>query len=130
LDGLLLLVTLQLVAFCGVLVAFTAAYSIKVFVSGYQSIDMHCIVSPVKFDSGLFMSVLRNKQLFKKWKSKVHIFKTLKFLMFQTPAFGKGQTLEKSYFFGSHFSCERDGRPNFKFGIDSEVLFIYQLIPR
>jgi hypothetical protein len=64
-------------------VAFTAAYSINVYVSGYQSIDMHCIVLPVKFDGELSISVLRNKQLFKnKWGLKVHIFK-------------KGQTLEK-----------------------------------
>jgi hypothetical protein len=37
---------------------------------------------------------------------------------------------KKSYFFGAHFPCEWDERPNFKFGIDLEVLFIYQLIPR
>jgi hypothetical protein len=30
----------------------------------------------------------------------------------------------------SHFSCERDGQPTFEFDIDSEVLFIYRLIPR
>jgi hypothetical protein len=28
------------------------------------------------------------------------------------------------------FSCERDGQPNFKFDVDSKVLFIYRLIPR
>jgi hypothetical protein len=37
-------------------------------VSGYQSIDTHCIVLPVKFDGGLSISALRNKQLFKKKK--------------------------------------------------------------
>jgi hypothetical protein len=47
-----------------------AAYSIKVLVSGYQSIDMHCIVSPVKFDGGLSISVLRNKQPLKKMTVK------------------------------------------------------------
>jgi hypothetical protein len=42
-----------------------ATYNITLLVSGYQSIDMHCIVLPVKFDGGLSISVLRNKQLFK-----------------------------------------------------------------
>jgi hypothetical protein len=38
--------------------------------------------------------------------------------------------LEKFHFFGSYFSYEQDGHPNFKFGIDLEVLFIYRLVPR
>jgi hypothetical protein len=42
----------------------------------------------------------------------------------------KGQTLEKVTFSGAHFPCERNGQPNFKFYMDSEVLFIYRLIPR
>jgi hypothetical protein len=46
-------IPLQLVAFWGLLGAFTAAYGIKVLVSEYQLIDMHCIVLPVKFDGGL-----------------------------------------------------------------------------
>jgi hypothetical protein len=48
----------------GLLVAFTVAYNIKALVSGYQSIDIYCIVLPVNFDGGLSISVLRNKQLF------------------------------------------------------------------
>jgi hypothetical protein len=53
--------------------AFAAAYNSKVLDSGYQSIDMHCIVLPVKFDGELSISVLRNKQLFKKkGGQKVH----------------------------------------------------------
>jgi hypothetical protein len=60
--------------------AFTAAYSITVLVSWYPSMDMNCIVSPVNFDSRLSISVLRNKQLFKKRRtSKAHIFKNSKF---------------------------------------------------
>jgi hypothetical protein len=55
--------------FLGLLVAFTAAYNIKVPVSGYQSIYMHCVVMSVEFDDGLSTFVLRNKQLFKKWRS-------------------------------------------------------------
>jgi hypothetical protein len=35
-------------------------------VYGYQSIDMLCIVSYIKFDGGLFISVLKNEQLFTK----------------------------------------------------------------
>jgi hypothetical protein len=69
---------LQLVAFWGLFVAFTAAYSIKVLVSEFQSIDMHCIVLSLKFYGRLSISVLGNKQPFKKtWRSKVHIFKKL-----------------------------------------------------
>jgi hypothetical protein len=37
---------------------------------------------------------------------------------------------EKPHFFASHFSCEQNGQPNFKFDIYSEVLFIYRLIPK
>jgi hypothetical protein len=40
------------------------------------------------------------------------------------------ERIEKSHFFGAHFSCEQDGEPNFKFDIDLQVLFIYRLIPR
>jgi hypothetical protein len=43
------------------LLGFTTADGEIVLVSEYQSIDMHCIVVPVKFDGGLAMSVLRNK---------------------------------------------------------------------
>jgi hypothetical protein len=47
-----------------------AACNIKMLVSGYQSINMHCIVLPIKFDDGLSISVLRNKQLYKKMEVK------------------------------------------------------------
>jgi hypothetical protein len=54
----------------GLLLTLTTAYNIIVLVSGYRSKYMHCIVVPVKFDGGLFISTLRNKQLFtKKWVS-------------------------------------------------------------
>jgi hypothetical protein len=79
LDGLLLLVPPQSVAFWGLLVAFTAAYNIKVLVSGYQSIDMYFIVLPVKFGGGMYISVQRYKQLFtKNGDQKVRILKKLK----------------------------------------------------
>jgi hypothetical protein len=100
-------------------------------VSGYQSIDIHCIVLSVKFDGGLSISVLRNKQLLKKMEWKVHIVKyKLRFFDFQSPLFEERTDLEKFHFFGAHFSCEQDGQPKFKFDTDSEVLFIYRLIPR
>jgi hypothetical protein len=38
----------------------------KMHLSWCQPIDMHCIVLPVKFEDGLSISVLRNKQLFTK----------------------------------------------------------------
>jgi hypothetical protein len=47
----------------GLLGAFMAAYNIKMLVSGYQSIYMHCIVLSVKFDGGLSISVLKNKRV-------------------------------------------------------------------
>jgi hypothetical protein len=77
LDGFLLLIPLQSVAFGGLLGAFSVAYNIQMFVSGYQSIDMHCSVLPVKFDGGLSISVLKNGQLLTKKKegSKDHIIK-------------------------------------------------------
>jgi hypothetical protein len=54
------------VAFGGLLGAFTIAYSIKELASEYPSIDIHWIMLPVKIDGGLSISVLKNKQLFKK----------------------------------------------------------------
>jgi hypothetical protein len=89
---------------------FTAVYDTKVLTSGYQSIDMHCIVVPVKFDGGLIMSFLKKSNSLKKMDVKSSQF--------------------KFHFFGVHFSCERDERPNFKFDKESEVLFIYRRIPR
>jgi hypothetical protein len=55
---------------------FLDSYDMKVLVSRYQSIDMHCIVVPVKFDDGLSISFRRRKQTFtKKGGLKVYIFK-------------------------------------------------------
>jgi hypothetical protein len=76
---------------------FTAAYNIKKLISGYQSIDMHCIKRHVKFDNGLSISVLRNKQLLK--KMDVNIFKWFRFFDFQTPPFGERADLGKSLTF-------------------------------
>jgi hypothetical protein len=74
LDILPLLVPLQSVAFWGLLSASTITHNVKVFVSRYQSIDMHCTVVPVKFDGGLSISFLRKKQLFaNKRRSKIYI---------------------------------------------------------
>jgi hypothetical protein len=62
--------------------------------SGFQSIDMPCIVLPVKFDGGLFISFLRTKQLF----TKKRVFKTdqfsasSNFQTFQNPPFEKSLT--------------------------------------
>jgi hypothetical protein len=62
---------------------FAAAYNIKVLVSEYQPIDMHCIMSPVKFDSGLSISFLRNRQLFaKKGCQKITFSNSSKFSLF------------------------------------------------
>jgi hypothetical protein len=64
------LIPLQSVTFWGLILAFTIAYNVKVLFYGYQSIDIQCIVLSVKFDGGLFISVLRNKQLFTKKRAK------------------------------------------------------------
>jgi hypothetical protein len=99
--------------------------------SEYQSINIHCIVLNVKFDGGLSISVLRNKQLFKKKRrSKSSHFQVCSsgFLFFQPRHLKKVQ--KSLTFFGSHFSCEENGQTNFKFVIELEVLFIYRLIPR
>jgi hypothetical protein len=64
-------------------------------------------------------------------ESKVHILKWLRFFYFQNPPFEERTDHGKSLtFFGSHFSCEQDGHPNFKLNIDSEVLSTYRLISR
>jgi hypothetical protein len=44
----------------GLLLAFRIAHNVK----GFQSIDMHCVVLPVKFEGGLSIPFLRKKQLF------------------------------------------------------------------
>jgi hypothetical protein len=66
LDILLLLVPLQSVAFWGFIWAFKDPLNIQMQVSWYQTLATQCIVLPVKFDAGLPISVLRNKQLFDK----------------------------------------------------------------
>jgi hypothetical protein len=66
LESIVFLIPLQSVAFLGLLIAFTNAYDMKVFVARYHSIDMHCIVVPIKVDSGLPISVLKNEQPFTK----------------------------------------------------------------
>jgi hypothetical protein len=106
LDDLPFLTPLQLIAFWGVLRASTVAYSIKVLDFGYQSIDMHCIVLPLKFDGGLFISVLRNKQLFKKMDAK-----SSHFLIFKPRHLKKGHTLEKSHFLDVLFLVNGMGNP-------------------
>jgi hypothetical protein len=55
-----------LVGFWMLLLALTTACNVKVFVSRHQSIDMHCIVLPVKLNGGLSIPVLINKQIFTK----------------------------------------------------------------
>jgi hypothetical protein len=96
-------------------------------VSGHQSIDMHCIVLPVKFVGRLAISVLRNEQLFtKNWGFKTDQFlKSLNFQTFQIPPFGKSPI-----FLGLAFSCERDRQPTIKYNINPEVVFSYTLISR
>jgi hypothetical protein len=76
----------------GLLVALPVAYNIKMFVSGYQSIHMHCIIMHVKLDGGLSILVQRNKQLFK--KNVVQLFFNL-----QTPPFEERTDLGKSLTF-------------------------------
>jgi hypothetical protein len=91
LDGLPFLISLQLVAFGGLLGAFMAAYNIKMLVSEYQSIDMLCIVLSVKFEGGLSILVLRNKQLYKKKRTS----KVQKVQISQTPPFEERTDLVK-----------------------------------
>jgi hypothetical protein len=99
----------------------------KVLVSGYQSIYMHCIVMPAKFDAKLSLSDWEKSNSLQK---KVPIFKNI-----SHPAIWKKDRLsyvspwKSPIFLGLHFSCERDRQPVIKFNIDLEVLFIYRLIP-
>jgi hypothetical protein len=86
LDDSPFLIPLQFVAFGRILGAFTAAYNKQMLVSGYQSIDIHSIVLLVKFDTRLFISVLRNKQLFKKVEAKS--FKKFS-IQFSTPTISR-----------------------------------------
>jgi hypothetical protein len=97
LAGLLLLVPLQSVAFSGHLWR-SWPHNIKMLVSGYHSIDMHFIMLHVKFDNELSISVLRNKQLYKKRDVKNSYFQ------FQIPPFGERTDLGKvSLFWRSFF---------------------------
>jgi hypothetical protein len=57
-------------------------------------------------------------------------FSYVEFSIFKSRHLNKGHTLGKSHFFGAHFSCERDGQPNFKFDMNSEMRYLYRLIPR
>jgi hypothetical protein len=121
LDNFPILISLQLVAFWGLLVVFTAAYKIKLLVSGHPSIDRACIVVPGKFDGRLAISVLRNEQLFtKNWGFKTDQFsKGLNFQTFQIPPFAKSPN-----FLGLAFSCERDRQPTIKYNINQEVFIL------
>jgi hypothetical protein len=87
------------------------------FVSGYQSIDMRCIVVPVKFEGGLSISFLRKKQPFtKKRGSKVYICKKVRFLVVNFAT-----------------SCpvfrNPDGQLILKFCMEQETMDIYQKLP-
>jgi hypothetical protein len=82
------------------LVAFTDVYDMKMHCSRYHSIDMHCIMLPVKFDDGLSISVLENKQLYKKNGSQnFTLSKSYWFFNFQTPPFEERTDLGKSLAF-------------------------------
>jgi hypothetical protein len=100
----------------------------KVFSSGYQSIDMPCIVAHVKFESGLFYPGLRKKQLLTKKGGQKFTFSN----HFNHRHLEKVQIipLEKVPLFRSQFSCERNRKPTITFDIDLAVLYIYRLIPR
>jgi hypothetical protein len=71
-------------------------YGTKVLISGYPSIDMHCIVMHVNSSGKLSMSVLRMSNFLQKFGgSKTDQFlKSSNFEIFQVPPFGKRQTLE------------------------------------
>jgi hypothetical protein len=77
----------------------------KVLVSRYQPIDMHCLVVPVKFDDGLFISFLRKKQIFTNKRGGVkslHFQKSSNFQKHLKPRHlenGQGIPLEKVTFF-------------------------------
>jgi hypothetical protein len=83
--------------------AFTDAYDMKVLVSRYQSIDMHCIALPVKFDDGLSISFLRKKQFFTKKRGgikSIHFQKKFQLSNISIPE------NVPSIFLASHFSPE------------------------
>jgi hypothetical protein len=78
----------------------------------------------------LWCSRTTYKQLFKKWTSKFTFSIWSSFLILTPAIWRKDRPWKRSYFFVAYFFYERDGQPNFRFDIDSKVLFIYRLIPR
>jgi hypothetical protein len=75
----------------GLLLASTAVYDTKALVSGYQLVDMPCIVVPVKFDGGLSISYLKKSNPSQKKRGQKFTFsKKFPFsTTFHTPPFGK-----------------------------------------
>jgi hypothetical protein len=76
----------------------------KVLVSRYQSMNMQCIVAPVKFDDRLSISFLRKKQIFTKKMGikSIHFQKSYNFQKHFKPRHlekGQGTSLEKVTFF-------------------------------
>jgi hypothetical protein len=63
---------------------------------------------PVKFDGGVSISVLRNKQLFKK---SSHFQKAQTFLIFKTRLLEKGQALKSLSFLDLIFLVKRMNKP-------------------
>jgi hypothetical protein len=82
-------------------------------VSVNQSIDMLCIVLSVKFDGGPFISVLKNKQLYKKMDVKsLHFQKAPIFQFVKLPFEERTDFVKSLTFFEAHFPCEQDARSN------------------
>jgi hypothetical protein len=82
-------------------------------VSWYQSIEMHYIVLPVKFDGGLFISVVRNEQLFTKYGGG-----------------SKNPMKRVSLFVEQGFSRKRDNKIHLKFYMKRLVLLICRMMLR
>jgi hypothetical protein len=70
--------TTPICRFWGLLVAFRAAYNVKVLVYGYQSINLRFIVVPVKFDGGLFISDREKSNSLPKKVKSLHFQKHFK----------------------------------------------------
>jgi hypothetical protein len=85
---------------------------------------------PVKFEGEPSIPFLIKKQLFAKEGGPKFTFSK----QFQFSKYFKSRHLQKDkpspIFLGLDFSCERDRQPSIKFDIDSEVPFVYRLIPR
>jgi hypothetical protein len=120
----------------GLLGAFIASYNINVLVSKYQSLYMLCIILLVIFDGGLSISVLRNKQLFKKKRKFWSKISKTEFEMWNVDSqvFGLLWTIHpigKSLTaLGCHFSCERGRPPTFRFYMAIDAFSIYRLLAR